>query len=45
MIKEKKKFTRTTEQSTPTNPSGSTNVNPKDFDIKRDTIKDSQSKK
>lgn len=45
MIKENKKFKRTTEQSTPTNPSGSTDVNPKDFGIDRDTIKDSQSKK
>jgi len=45
MIRENKKFTRTTQQSTPTNPSGSTNVNPKDFDLKRDTIKDSKSKK
>lgn len=45
MIKENKKFTRTTEQSTPTNPSGNTDVSNKDFDIKRETIKDSQSKK
>lgn len=45
MIEENKKFKRKTEQSTPTNPTGNTDVTPKDFGIDRDTIKDSQSKK
>ncbi|WP_299216566.1 hypothetical protein [uncultured Dokdonia sp.] len=45
MIEENRKFKRTTEQSTPTNPTGSTDVTPKEFDINRDTIKDGQSKK
>lgn len=45
IIEDKKKFKRTTEQTTPTNPTGNRNVKTNKFDIDKKTIKDQQSKK
>ncbi|SEQ82009.1 hypothetical protein SAMN05421824_2399 [Hyunsoonleella jejuensis] len=45
IIKDKKKFERTKEQTNPTNPTGNTNINTNDFDINEKTIKNQQNKK
>ncbi|TDQ30789.1 hypothetical protein [Zeaxanthinibacter enoshimensis] len=39
-----KKFERTKDQNTPTNPTGNTNIDTNKFDIEKDTIKDQQNK-
>lgn len=45
IIKDRKKFKRTTEQKNPTNIKAGTNQKTNDFDIDKDTIKKQQSKK
>lgn len=40
-----KRFERTKEQNTPTNPTADTEMNTNDFDIDKRTIKDQQNKK
>lgn len=44
IIKDKKKFKRTVEQTTPTNPKGYTKNETNDFDIDKKTIKKQQNK-
>ena len=39
-----KKFKRTKEQNTPTNPTGNTEIDTNKFDIEKGTIKDQQNK-
>ncbi|MGO4920181.1 hypothetical protein [Maribacter spongiicola] len=45
MIKDRKKFKRTKEQTNPTNPTGNTNQLNKGYDIDKPTIKKQQNKK
>ena len=45
MIKDKKKFKRTKEQTNPTNPTGNTDQRSSHFDIEKTTIKKQQNKK
>lgn len=45
IIKNNKKFKRTTEQKHPTNPTGKTEMDSNQFDIDKKTIKDQKSKK
>ncbi|MBO3097533.1 hypothetical protein [Gelidibacter pelagius] len=44
IIKDTKKFKRTTEQTNPTNPTGDTKMDTNQFDIDKKTIKDQKSK-
>lgn len=44
IIKDKKKFNTTVEQTNPTNPTGNTNIKTNDFDIDKKTIKKQQNK-
>jgi len=45
IIKDKKKFKRTKEQTNPTNPTGNVNQEKNQFDIDDETIKKQQNKK
>jgi len=45
IIKDNKKFERTVEQTTPTNPTGNRNIETNKFDIDKKTIKKQQNKK
>ncbi|MDD7887723.1 hypothetical protein [Flavivirga sp. 57AJ16] len=45
IIRDKKKFKRTKEQTNPTNPTGNVNQNTNQFDIDKKTIKEQQNKK
>ncbi|WP_369997751.1 hypothetical protein [Winogradskyella sp.] len=45
IIKDKRKFKPTKEQSNPTNPTGDVNQKTNQFDIDENTIKDQQKKK
>lgn len=45
MIKDRKKFKRTVEQTNPTNPTGNTDIDTNKFDIEKGTIKEQQNKR
>jgi hypothetical protein len=45
IMNDKRKFKRKVKQSTPTNPTGNTNVDTNKFDIDDRTIKEQQNKK
>ena len=45
IIKDKKKYKRTTEQTHPTNPTGNINQQTDHFDVDKSTIKKQQNKK
>ncbi|MGJ8549862.1 hypothetical protein [Winogradskyella wichelsiae] len=45
IIKDEKKFKRTTKQTNPTNPTANINQKTDTFDINSDTIKEQQTKK
>lgn len=45
IIKDRKKFKRTVEQSDPTNPTGNTNIDTNRFDVDESTVKKQQNKR